>query len=164
MKSKTGFQLPPDVSFEKQRLSNAWAYVFRHRLLGEIGRILLQELDDGRCHISCEVVGDPSDPMTTQRAAIFKPLGLELTRQMEAVMGRTREDAGSVDLPPRLPKTKEVIESAPGSVCYEALSLTLLLFLANTLAATNKPRIVYEVTEIDIWPSDFRFTCRLASY
>jgi hypothetical protein len=26
VKSKTGFQLPPDVSFEKQRLSNAWAY------------------------------------------------------------------------------------------------------------------------------------------
>jgi hypothetical protein len=45
VKSKTGFQLPPDVSFEKQRLSNAWAYVFRHRLLGEIGRILLQELE-----------------------------------------------------------------------------------------------------------------------
>jgi hypothetical protein len=61
VKSKTGFQLPPDVSFEKQRPSNAWAYVFRHRLLGGIGRILLQELDDGRCHISCEVVGDPSD-------------------------------------------------------------------------------------------------------
>jgi hypothetical protein len=29
-------QLPSDVSFEKQRLSNAWAYVFRHRLLGFI--------------------------------------------------------------------------------------------------------------------------------
>jgi hypothetical protein len=39
--------------------------------------------------------------MTTQLAAIFKPLGLELTRQMEAVMGRTREDVGSVDVPPR---------------------------------------------------------------
>jgi len=110
VKSKTGFQLPPDISFEKQRLSNAWAYVFRHRLLGEIGRILLQELDDGRCHISCEVVGDPSDPMTTQRAAIFKPLGLELTRQMEAVMGRTREDVGSVDLPPRRMAVTEVID------------------------------------------------------
>jgi len=70
--------------------------VFRHRLLGEIGRILLQELGDGRCHISCEVVGDPSDPMTTQREAIFKPLGLELTRQMEAVMCRTPEKAGPV--------------------------------------------------------------------
>ena len=23
--------LPPDVSYEKQRLSGAWAYVFRHR-------------------------------------------------------------------------------------------------------------------------------------
>jgi hypothetical protein len=38
----------------------------RHRVLGELGRILLQELDDARCHVSCEVVGDPSDPMTTQ--------------------------------------------------------------------------------------------------
>jgi hypothetical protein len=47
---KTGFRLPPDVSFEKQRLSGVWAYVFRHRVLGELGRILLQELDDGRCH------------------------------------------------------------------------------------------------------------------
>src|SRR5215471_5418095 len=60
---------------------------------------------------SCEVVGDPSDPMTTQREAIFKPLGLELTRQMEAVMCRTPEDAGLVDIPPRPPETKEMIES-----------------------------------------------------
>ena len=65
-KSKTGFQLPPDVSYEKQRLAGAWAYVFRHRVLGEFRRILLQNRD-GRCHISCEVVGDASDPMTTQR-------------------------------------------------------------------------------------------------
>ena len=47
-KGKTAFRLPPDVSFEKQRLCNAWAYVFRHRVLGELGRILLQELRDGQ--------------------------------------------------------------------------------------------------------------------
>ena len=110
-KSKTGFRLPPDVSFEKQRLSDAWAYVFRHRVLGDLGRILLQELDEGRCHISCEVFGDPSDPMTTQRAAIFKPLGLELTCQMEVAFGATPEEAGSVDPPLRPPEAKEVIES-----------------------------------------------------
>jgi hypothetical protein len=110
-KRKTGFRLPPDVTYEKQRLSDAWAYVFRHRVLGELGRILLQELDDGRCHISCEVVGDPSDPMTTQRTAIFKPLGLELTRQMEATFCATSEEAGLVDPPPRVPEVKEVIES-----------------------------------------------------
>jgi len=110
-KSKTGFRLPPDVSFEKQRLADAWAYVFRHRVLGELGRILLQELDDGRCHISCEVVGDPSDPMTTQWATIFKPLGLELSRQMEATFGATPEEVGPVDPPTRVPEAKGVIES-----------------------------------------------------
>jgi len=57
-------------------------------------------MDDGCCHISWEVLGDPSNPMTTQRAAIFKPLGLELTRQMEAAMGRTREDASSTKASP----------------------------------------------------------------
>jgi hypothetical protein len=30
---------------------------------------------------------------------------------MEAVMGKTPEDAGSVDIPPRPPETKEMIES-----------------------------------------------------
>jgi hypothetical protein len=107
----------------------------RDRLLGEIGRILLQGLDDGRCHISCEVVGDPSDPMTTQRAAIFKPLGLELTRQMEAVMGRTREDVGSVDLPPRPPETKEVIESKliPCERCGTVVAM--LIFAPNATDA-----------------------------
>ena len=75
-----------------------------------LGRILLQELDDGRCH-SCEVVGDPSDPMTTQRTAIFKPLGLELTRQMEAAFGATPEEAGPVDPPARPLEAKKVIES-----------------------------------------------------
>jgi hypothetical protein len=28
--------LPSDVSYEKQRLSDAWAYVFRHHVLGEL--------------------------------------------------------------------------------------------------------------------------------
>jgi len=49
--------------------------------------------------------------MTTQRTAIFKPLGLELTRQMEAAFGTTPEDAGPVDPPARPLEAKEVIES-----------------------------------------------------
>jgi hypothetical protein len=54
--------------------------------------------------------------MTTERITIFKPLGLELTRQMETAMVRTPEDAGSVDLPPRPPELKEVIESKSHSL------------------------------------------------
>ena len=46
------FKLPPDVSFEKQRLSYGWAYVFRHAQLGELGRIILQGRPDGRTHIT----------------------------------------------------------------------------------------------------------------
>jgi hypothetical protein len=71
-KGKAGFRLPSDISFEKQRLCDAWAYVFRHRVLGELGRMLLQELGDGRCHLSCEMVGDAADPMTAQRPDVLK--------------------------------------------------------------------------------------------
>jgi hypothetical protein len=52
-----------------------------------------------------------ASPNYPQRTAIFKPLGLELTRQMEAVMGTTTEKAEPVDLPPRPPETQEVMES-----------------------------------------------------
>ncbi len=76
--------MPPDVSFNKQPLRYGWAYVFRHRSLGELGRVVLEETDDGRTRLSFEVVGDPNDPMTAERAAIFQPLGMELARQMEA--------------------------------------------------------------------------------
>jgi hypothetical protein len=68
---------------------------------------LLQELGDGRCHISCEVVGDPSDPTTTQREAIFKPLGLELTRQI----GEVADDTGNNTLEIEVVKTIQTLNS-----------------------------------------------------
>jgi hypothetical protein len=100
-------------------------------VLGELGRIWLQELEDGRCHISCEVVGDPSDPITTQRTAIFKPLGLELTHQMEAAFGATPEETGPVDPPARPLEAKEVIESKiiPCERCGSVVAM--LIFAPN---------------------------------
>src|SRR4051795_12404944 len=85
------FELPPDVSFHKQRLGDGWAYVFRHRTLGELGRILVQGTGDGRSRISCKVIGDPADPMTAKRGEVFKPLGLELARRLEALAGTVPE-------------------------------------------------------------------------
>lgn len=107
---QSSFRLPPDVSFSKQPLSHGWAYVFRHRLLGELGRIVLQETGDGRTHLAFEVAGDPADPVTAERAAIFQPLGMELARQMEAATGPT-SDPLPVNLPPRPPEPKELVES-----------------------------------------------------
>ena len=81
--------LPPDITFEKRPLlGGEWAYEFRHRTLGALGRILLQGLPGGRTtHISCEVAGDPADPRTAERRIIFEPLGLEIARQMEQIVG-----------------------------------------------------------------------------
>lgn len=105
-----GFQLPPDISFRKERLPVGWVYVFRHRLLGDVGRIVLQDTGDGRTHLSYEVTGDPADPQTAERAALFQPLGRELAQQLEALPGSIANPL-ALHLPPRPPEPKEVIES-----------------------------------------------------
>ena len=106
------FQLPPDVSFQKERLSYGWAYVFRHTQLGNLGRIVLQGRPDGRTHLTCEVAGDPADPMTAKRAAIFEPLGLELASKFDKATGGTGNvDVPWVDPPPRPIEPKKGVAS-----------------------------------------------------
>ena len=82
-------RLPPEITFEKRPLTRGgWSYDFRHRTLGALGRILLQDPPGGRgTHLSCEVAGDRADPRTVERHTIFEPLGLEIARQMEGVSG-----------------------------------------------------------------------------
>jgi hypothetical protein len=104
------FQLPPEVSFAKERLADGWAYVFRHRTLGELGRILVQDNRDGHSRISCELVGDPSDPMTAKRAEVFKPLGLEIAHRLESRTGTVPEPEASPP-PPQPTPTRELVES-----------------------------------------------------
>ena len=60
---------------EKEILPDGAAYVFRHRHLGVLGRIRLHERGAGGSHLVCETAGDPADPATAARAAIFEPLG-----------------------------------------------------------------------------------------
>ena len=101
--TQRGFKLPPDVYMRKEHLSSGdWTYVFRHKQLGDLGRIVIQSRPDGRAHITCEVVGDADDPMTAERAAIFKPLGMELVRQLDRATGGTGDEK-SVSPPPRRP-------------------------------------------------------------
>lgn len=88
-KAPGGFKLPPDISMRKEFLSGNWVYVFRHTQLGDLGRIVLQGRPDGRTNVICEVTGDLDDPMTGERAAIFKPLGIELTRLLDIATGGT---------------------------------------------------------------------------
>lgn len=108
--SQSEFKLPPGVSFHKRTLPGGLAYVFRHRTLGELGRVVVHSRNDGRTHLTCEVVGDPADPMTESRAAIFKPLGLELTERLAAITGAP-PDAHTVQPPPLPPEPKQIVES-----------------------------------------------------
>jgi hypothetical protein len=91
------FNLPPDISYNKEQLPNGFAFNFRHSQLGNIGRILLQERPDGQTQILCEVVGDPDDPMTAKRAAIFKPIGIELSNQLDVALGGKAQLLGNED-------------------------------------------------------------------
>ena len=125
--SRGRFELPPGVSFRKERLSDAWAYVFRHRTLGELGRILLQDNRDGHCRISCEVVGDPADPMTEKRAEVFKPLGLELAQRLEAIAG-TPPEPEAAPPPPRPSGARNIIESRLIPCDHCGMPVALLIF------------------------------------
>ncbi len=83
-------RLPPEITFDKRPLpgGGGWFYDFCHRTLGALGRILLQDMPGGRgTHVFCEVAGDPADPRTAERRAVFEPLGLEISRQMEQATG-----------------------------------------------------------------------------
>jgi hypothetical protein len=105
-------RLPPEITFEKRPLpGGGWSYDFRHRTLGALGRILLQDLPGGRgTHVSYEVAGDPVDPMTAPRRAVFEPLGLEIARQMEQVTG-SYTDPRPVTPPVPPVEPEQVVES-----------------------------------------------------
>ena len=96
------FQMPPGVTVSKQVLQGGLAYVFRDRAIGELGRILVQDRGPGQCQISCEVVGDPNDPMTEVRAGIFKPLGKRLSDLLEMQIGSV-PDSEHLGSPPVSP-------------------------------------------------------------
>ena len=101
--AESPFQLPPGITVSKQTLPGALAYVFRHKELGELGRILVQARGSDQSQISCEVVGDPDDPMTAVRTRIFEPLGIEITNLLEQQTGSVppSEWNGPAPSPPR---------------------------------------------------------------
>jgi hypothetical protein len=108
--SHSDFRLPPDVSYEKRRLSYGWEYMFRHRRLGELGRIVIEDGDGAYTHIAREVAGDPADPMTATRRRIFEPLTLEISQRMEAATGPAPPDLPPLAMP-RPSEPAEMIES-----------------------------------------------------
>ena len=61
-KAENPFQMPKDISFKKEQTSFGFVYNFRHKKLGKLGRIVLEENMIGQTHVSIEIAGDPDDP------------------------------------------------------------------------------------------------------
>jgi hypothetical protein len=66
-----------------------------------LGRIVVQDITSSQCLVSLEVAGDPEDPMTDRRMAVFKPVAKDLVRQLELHSGRMEVVLGTV--PPVTP-------------------------------------------------------------
>lgn len=101
-------QLPAGVTFQKEVLSYGTVYIFRHGQLGLLGRIILQETQTGQCHISYEIAGQGTDPMTAKREVIIVPI-------LEQIMAKMGQAFGEVptDIPPpsRPPASGEYVTS-----------------------------------------------------
>ena len=100
------FSLPPEISFTKQPINGGMVFQFRHKSLGELGRLVLQDRADGQCHITSEVVGDPDDPMTKTRSELFLPISEKLTAALEAA-------TSAKGRPPASPPTQVKTPPAP---------------------------------------------------
>jgi hypothetical protein len=109
-KRQSDFRLPPGVSMQKEQLPAGWAYVFRHAKLGLLGRLVLQDLPSGHCQVSCEVAGDPADPLTARRRKVLEPVTTALVRRLEAQTATVLSTPWGAP-PPSPPSPKRLIES-----------------------------------------------------
>ena len=151
-----GFSLPADVTVTKQQLEGQWVYSFRHDGLGELGRIVLQGLSTGQCHIVSEVIGDPKDPMTEKRQAILQPISEQLTAALTSVTGEG--DQTPLQSAPASPKApREIVESKlmPCDRCGHNAAMLIFAYDAKTVADfenyARKMYVKYSDLNVPTW-------------
>lgn len=84
MPPPSSYRLPPDITSTQETLRNGGrAYVFRHRELGRLGRLLMEDVG-GQSMMTAEVDGDPADPMTARRRALLEPITTALMAEVDA--------------------------------------------------------------------------------
>jgi hypothetical protein len=98
---QSDFHLPPAVSMHKEPFPSGWAYVFRRTELGLLGRLVLHALPIGHCQVSCEVAGDPADPLTARRRAVLEPVTTALVQRLEAQTATVQGTLWGTPLPAR---------------------------------------------------------------
>jgi len=105
------FKLPTGTTFVQTHLPDGMAYVFRHVDLGVLGRLAVRGHGDAQCLISCEVVGDPRDPMTSKRREILEPITMQLSDLMSQHFGGQDRVSPASTIPMSSFEPNEVVES-----------------------------------------------------
>jgi hypothetical protein len=107
---------------EKEELADGIAFIFRHRRLGILGQVRIQERAAGGSYLVTEVVGDPADPMTKKRAALFEPLARDICALLttDAAASDRREAAPS---PPEDPRQRVYGEQIVCPECGKAVAM-----------------------------------------
>ena len=107
------FSLPPDISCSQQPIAGGMIYQFRHKSLGELGRLVLQDRADGQCQITSEVIGDPDDPMTKKRSKLFRPISEQLTAALDTAVGG--KAGRPIDVPAQVKTPTAPMERIPST-------------------------------------------------
>lgn len=152
------FSLPPEISVQRQTLDNGMVYQFRHKTLGPLGRIVLQDNADGLCQISSEVAGEPNDPMTETRAQIFEPLSQQLAATLKAIVRKGQQTVVRQPIKkvsPAPPKEKITSEQIRCPRCGEVAALLILANHTKEVAemedCAQKMSSVYEELDVVTW-------------
>ena len=150
------FNLPDDISYYQEQLPNGVAFNFRHSRLGDLGRILFQDRADGQTQIVCEVVGEPDDPMTAQRAAIFEPIGKGLSARIDKALGGRSQTPDKEDplTPEQPPVSIEKIASKliPCERCGRPAALLIFADHAQDVGGLEDyARLMFaQINELDV--------------
>lgn len=107
------FSLPAEITVQREPLADGQAYAFRHRSLGLLGRLVLQDTSGGQAFIRCEVAGDPADPLTATRKQVLEPLTRDLVARLERGLASAGRGPAALDAvpPPPPPSGGEWIRS-----------------------------------------------------
>jgi AcrR family transcriptional regulator len=68
------FALPPEVTAAREQRGGATISTFTHTALGQLGRVIVQQVAPHQTQFSAEVSGRPADPMTEERKRLFNPI------------------------------------------------------------------------------------------
>jgi hypothetical protein len=80
---QTSFKLPPDVTFSKEQSGLSISFVFTHKKLGPLGRIVVKPEGTNQTRIDYELMEPKGFSSTQEGMEIFLPIAKELMERIE---------------------------------------------------------------------------------